>query len=127
MLDSVNRPATGIVASASASVGQKPRGGVRMNPDGYCIGVPPEGADVSLPAAPIALVPCQIVPLVFVKKCRVPVVAVIGSPGAAVQSASALTVKDVNAALRKHIKPEQITYVSAGDFDAAAKKNAGKK
>jgi hypothetical protein len=50
-----------------------------MKPTGYCIGVPPEGAPVSVPAAPIALVPCQMVPVVFVKKCRVPVVVASGS------------------------------------------------
>jgi hypothetical protein len=50
-----------------------------MKPAGYCIGVPPAGEAVSLRSAPIALVDCQIVPVVFVKKCRVPVVSVSGS------------------------------------------------
>ena len=39
----------------------------------------------------------------------------------------ALKIEDVNSALRKHIKPEQLSFVSAGDFDAAAKKLAEKK
>jgi len=34
----------------------------------YWIGVPPEGAAVSLPPAPIELVACQTVPVLFVKK-----------------------------------------------------------
>ena len=39
----------------------------------------------------------------------------------------ALKVEDVNSALRKHIKPEQLSFVIAGDFDAAAKKTVEKK
>ena len=39
----------------------------------YWIAWPPEGDAVSLPPEPIELVDCQIVPVVFVKKKRVPV------------------------------------------------------
>ena len=87
ILESVKRPATGIVATTTASSGQEPRGIFRMK-DGrppvfrslaYWIVVPPEGAAVSLPAAPTELVVCQIVLVVFVKKWRVPVVGVSGS------------------------------------------------
>ena len=34
----------------------------------YWIAVPPDGLVVSLPPEPILLAPCQIVPVVFVKK-----------------------------------------------------------
>ena len=40
---------------------------------------PPDGDRLSLPPEPIELVPCQIVPVVFVKKCRVPVDVETGS------------------------------------------------
>ena len=43
------------------------------------MGVPPEGDAVSLPAAPIELVACQTVPVLFVKKYRVPVFELRGS------------------------------------------------
>ena len=38
-----------------------------------------------------------------------------------------LKVEEVNSAMRKHLKPEQLSFVIAGDFDAAAKKTAEKK
>lgn len=38
-----------------------------------------------------------------------------------------LTVAKVNEAIRKHIKPDNLNFVIAGDFDAAAKKTAEKK
>ena len=40
---------------------------------GYWIAVPPDGDAVSLPLDPIEDVPCQMVPVVLVKKYRVPV------------------------------------------------------
>ena len=54
-------------------------GCARSTADAYWMGVPPDGAEVSLPAAPMALPACQMVPVVLVKKCRVPVLAVSGS------------------------------------------------
>ena len=45
----------------------------------YWIGAPPEGAAESLPAPLIEAPACQIVPVVLVKKWRVPVVIVRGS------------------------------------------------
>ena len=88
-------PATGIVASAVARIGQKPRGSfiskkkktegerrkeedrssslrapafrLRWYPN-YWIAVPFDGDALSLPPEPIELVDCQIVPVVLVKK-----------------------------------------------------------
>jgi zinc protease len=37
---------------------------------------------------------------------------------------AALTVDDVNAAIRKHIKPETVSLFAAGDFAKAASKPA---
>ncbi len=76
MLESVKAPATGMTDTASARSGQKPRGSLRMKTRTtafYCIGVPPDGAEVS-PPADIVLDACQIVPVVLMKKNRVPVV-----------------------------------------------------
>ena len=57
-----------------------PRPGLTLKKDGiYWIAVPPEGEAVSLPVAPMELVDCQIVPVVLVKKKRVPVDVETGS------------------------------------------------
>src|SRR5258707_11798783 len=48
-------------------------------PPSYWMGVPPAGAALSLPPALIELLACQIVPVLFVKKDRVPVVELRGS------------------------------------------------
>src|SRR5258708_1042904 len=81
----VNIPATGIVAATIARSGQR---SLRMKTeDGrkkresfwlppsvfrlsllYCIGVPPDGAEGSLPPAPMELAACQMVPVVLMKK-----------------------------------------------------------
>src|SRR5262249_36437749 len=45
----------------------------------YWIGLPPDGAAWSLPLAPRELVICHSVPVVLMKKWRLPVVAEIGS------------------------------------------------
>ena len=50
-----------------------------MTRERYWIGVPPEGAAMSLPVAPIAAVACQRVNVLLMKKWRVPVVELMGS------------------------------------------------
>src|SRR3954471_3166803 len=45
----------------------------------YCSGTPPAGAALSLPATPSAVLACQTVPVVLIRKWRWPVVTEIGS------------------------------------------------
>src|SRR3954469_17828956 len=45
----------------------------------YCSGTPPAGAALSLPTAPSAVLACQTVPVVLIRKWRWPVVTEIGS------------------------------------------------
>ena len=69
---------------AQCQVPQRPGAMLPLEGDGsrkerYWIGVPPEGAAVSLPVPPIAAVACQRVNVLLMKKWRVPVVELMGS------------------------------------------------